>query len=411
MTADNWFILAIISGLIAIIGLIGLVVFISLQRRRRRARLTSTDASKAKQLLFAGKIKYGKCSYSPSFVQDFRFSAQDMAWQKSMNEIGRVLRQNKVAAVGLLHGTYVGTDPVGFLTFLRQQNIPRVNRLIDRMQPLIKSGIDRVTRDLGNFCEPYRRLLQESLGEQITVDAVHWPSGNYHVARLKGALNTLDWIDEKIAVSAGERSRILLIGHSHAGQVFALLSRLLFEKTERENILRVAASVMPNLSIEEWQAKLDRVQRQQLDFVTLGTPPIYTWSRTTKLRILNIVNHRGEPFDGGSVFGILHTKSGDYIQQLAVNGTDSLAFSRAERSANLVLDEILGKGIAISSYMHFVHEQRRLYEDGVTYLIDFCDASSRFPNAIQTFFGHGVYTKGSAMLDIWKTITREFYSE
>lgn len=408
MEIQAWTILALVSGFVALAVLVTLILF--LMRQRRKAPKTAIEVKEERLRLAERRVQYGKCAYDVPFTPDFQLGAQSVTWQKAMREVGQALFRHKVTAVGLLHGTYVGTDPVGFLTFLRQQQIPGVTRLIDRLQPLIKTGIDRVTRDLGNFCEPYRKLLQESLGNHLVVETVHWPSGNYHVARLKGALATLNWIDDRLGVLPSTQNRILLLGHSHAGQVFALLSRILHDEKDREKILEVAASVLPHDNMKDVRAKIERVRRAKLDFVTLGTPPVYSWSASSQGHVLNIINHRGDRPVGGSLLGVLHTKTGDYVQQLAITGTDSLAFSRAERHGNLVLDELLGKGITVSSYMHFAREQRRLHEVGVTHLLDFGDASNLFPNAIQTFFGHGVYTKGSAMLEVWRVIVAEFYS-
>jgi hypothetical protein len=66
-----------------------------------------------------------------------------------------------------------------------------------------------------------------------------WSSENHHVGRLEGALGLVRALATHAELGA-PRGRILILGHSHAGQVFALVTQLLSRSLASEAILDVA---------------------------------------------------------------------------------------------------------------------------------------------------------------------------
>ena len=121
--------------------------------------------------------------------------------------------------------------------------------------------------------------------------------------------------------------RILLIGHSHAGQLFALLTTFLEEKEmdlmetnlKDSKIWQLAEAVELDKDIIQLKENLKKIDKVYLDIVTFGTPPRYQWGTPTRkgqetnYRLLNVINHRHETV---SIFGLLNTREGDYVQQL-----------------------------------------------------------------------------------------------
>jgi hypothetical protein len=125
--------------------------------------------------------------------------------------------------------------------------------------------------------------------------------------------------------------------------------------------------------------------------------------------LVHIVNHRGRDPEGGTPFGALVTKAGDYVQQFGVSGSDTLALSRRERRLNAALDVALGRGFSLTAWAVNLRNRRRLPTVGFTYLTDFRDASPLQPNFHKTAFGHGVYTRYHTMLFLHRLIAVHFY--
>ena len=100
----------------------------------------------------------------------------------------------------------------------------------------------------------------------------------------------------------------------------------------------------------------------KFNFVTMGTPARYKWFAHENLKVLHLINHRGEEIIGGSSKFFMNTKSGDYIQQWGVEGSDMKSPSISEQKLNERLDELLGIGHSLEVMALRLKEKRRLPE-------------------------------------------------
>ena len=338
-----------------------------------------------------------------------KFDHQSQGWRRVAKKVGRQLAKGGVHTVFYSHGTFVGNDPIG-VTKVIQDLHPEIGRqLASLASRLIKRGNDWLAKDLGNFPSDYIQLCRESFGAGVHFETYRWSSANNHLARLEGAIELSTTLAAAVTQDFDrQRHRLLLIGHSHAGQVFALFTQLMGDSGLRAQLheLILKEGLMPRQRLADTRGALHQVK---IDFVTLGTPPVYPWSLGSNHRLLHIINHRGEAPVGGSLSGLLVTKTGDYIQQYGASGSDILALTKRERQLNVILDDILGRGISMTGWINNLVNQRRLPTQGFTYLVDFKDNSRLRPNFLSTFMGHGVYTRYDSMLYLHRLIAQFFY--
>ena len=337
-------------------------------------------------------------------------------WFKAMRRYGELLADHGVRQIILVHGTFVGTDALGLFQLLSPalNQLTGSSRLTRSLQHRGKRLLNQLTGDAGNFIPAYSRLLEQGLGHGLSCSLFHWGSGNCHLARVQAAVKLLQRL---AALSAGGQERVLLIGHSHAGQVFALVTQLLAEADSagalKEVIHRSAACQNKDLEVN-----LAAVRHLHLDMVTWGTPIRYRWGRWPHHRLLALVNHRTPVH----ISGLLTTRDGDYIQQWGGAGTDAMPL--AERALNDALDDVLDCGRSLTLIAESLGRGERdtpRFDDGTLrttqLLVDYADQAQRagvpslaWPNALRTVFGHGVYTRELTLLFNTAIIARHLYS-
>lgn len=141
-----------------------------------------------------------------------------------MQQVGRAYRQAGVSSIYLVHGTFVGADALGILSLLGRV-YPQAQTFLGS---LAKSAVDLVAGEGGNYTGQYastfERALQSPGEPTIPVRRFHWSSQNNHLGRADGAVRL---IDELAEAGLPPQGRVLLWGHSHAGNVFSLISNLL----------------------------------------------------------------------------------------------------------------------------------------------------------------------------------------
>lgn len=335
---------------------------------------------------------------------------QSLDWQSEMALCGKQMQRRDVVAVRFVHGTFVGNDPLGLVHAIDDTwpNFPP--KIRTKILSFMKTQTNRMLGDLGNFLPDYIELFSKAIGPPTNCSVFHWSSANHHYARLKGALDLATHLASDADINpAGlkNKTRILLIGHSHAGQVFALLTQLLNSSGQRRALLALSE----NLGFERktLEGHLDFLHTVFIDMVTFGAPILYQYKLAGRFRLLHIVNHRGATGQAGSLRGILHTRDGDYIQQLGIRGTDILGLSPIQRSVNAALDDILGSGLERKAWWELARLKLRVPPDGKTVLVDYRDDGKLLPNGFQTMFGHGIYTKFDMMLFNTQLIVDQFY--
>lgn len=329
---------------------------------------------------------------------------QSPLWRAHMSSIGQKLINQRVKNIVIAHGTFVGTDPLDMIRLVRK--VLRMKGSVwNQLMSAIKAGNDRFLQDTGNFTFEYVELLASAFNHAIKVDNFMWTSGNHHIARIRGAVELLEHLIS-LTIDASS-DRLLLIGHSHAGQLFALLTQMMAD-LERAKIF-IALLEDSIYEIDTIVTKLKNLSSFAIDFVTLGTPPRYEWCLSSKHRLLHVINHRGDDTLGGSTSGVFTTRDGDYIQQWGIAGSDSLPAATSDFYKNKLLTPYLGAGLDLALWNKLIKKRERLPKTGHVILTDYKDNSSSV-NCLATVFGHGTYTRYEAMLYNMQLIAKHFYS-
>jgi len=332
-----------------------------------------------------------------------------------MYEYGNQMKRNKVSHIYFVHGTWAGDSPLGILS-----RLPGI-KINSKLKKIVKINVDKTMGDLGNYTDSYCDLFKQSIGNDIPCDRINWGSGNFHSARVKGAIILIKEIAKNIQ-DPSVNDRVLLIGHSHAGQLFALLTTFLAEEelalmetdTKTSKVDRLVKVIGLDASIykdiEQLKSDLRKIDKIFLDIVTFGTPPRYHWGKTkkrreeTNYRLVNVINHRNGDLPV-SKDGLWKTKSGDYVQQWGVGGTD-IDINIEENSD---LGEIIGEEQYYISTKSIIEGSKRyIPEYGETLLIDYGDNGR---NAIETVLGHGLYTCKEKMFFNTELIVDNFYKD
>jgi len=322
---------------------------------------------------------------------------------KELTEMGVKFKNADVRCVFFAHGTFAGDSPLGVAEAL-ESTFSELQGM-DGLKVAIKKNIDHTFKDLGNYTQGYIDEFENQLGQGIQCLPFIWTSENHHAARLKATVKLAKELAEIIKnKNITKNQRVLLCGHSHAGQVFALLTLLLENSETAEKLL----DVIEQLALDKAQLLKDliRVKTVFLDIVTFGTPVRYAWGRYTNYRLLDIINHRSAI----DIRGLLTTRDGDYVQQWGAEGTD-IVTTEFYRSINQQLDVILNdKGQSLTAIKKNVKRKvctQPHYEDGTLVkcehlLIDYLDNDPN-PNwfekyfnvsqSVGTLFGHGAYTR------------------
>ncbi|MFW7381091.1 MAG: hypothetical protein ACOH5I_19915 [Oligoflexus sp.] len=382
--------LALIGVLISTIALL-LVLLFSMRRRHAERFLPLTYSRKQPKVPYFIRSVDQSIPFHPKLCQ---LEFQSQAWKDAMANIGQRLNDNGVSHIYFVHGTFAGDDPFGA--------IPAMQRIFPKMKPTVATAIqlrlkrsfDLLSRDTGNYLLDYVRLFQEASSSQAKCQLFVWSSGNHHAARLKGAISLLRRLHHDLPDIPPKR--VLLWGHSHAGQVFALLSHMIHESPLGDELWQLA---IEHQWLEASERKtFRRLKKFRFDLVTFGCPLRYPWRLSNKFRLVNVTNHRGNGHLATNPFGFWRTQGGDYIQQWGSYGSDYLASSLSERQANRRLDKLLGLGIDPRGWLECIAKGVRVSDYGTSFLVDYQDYSSLAPNGLMTIFGHGVYTKFKHML-------------
>jgi hypothetical protein len=312
---------------------------------------------------------------------------QEKGNEDQINLEGRILSNAKIQSIYLIHGTFVGNDPFQIISLI-ENNFPSLNsNIISSIQKGTREMGSLIASDLGNFISDHNQILKQITLGNIDIHNFTWSSGNNHIARVRGCFELIKDIYDQHNYR-GER--VLLIGHSHAGQLFALMTQLVNNPKLKNKLMTLVErhDYLPeNLNI-----MIEHIASLDLDFVTLGTPARYEWKLNSKMRLLHFINHRSSDTLGGNFKGVLNTKDGDYIQQWGVSGSDMKSPIEKEHLVNIELDELFGTGSNMETLKQNIQLRRRLHNHGHHLLVDYGD-NSKLPNFGLTCFGHGQYTK------------------
>lgn len=371
-----------------------------------------------------------------------------LAWQDAMGEMGAQLAQAGVRLVVFLHGAMRGTDvfgmqrldDVGGLKRGYSRGIAGLDALLALMREetnglsAVKGGptppftdddrtkqlIDNDTRDAANFSHTYvelfRKALTRSTDRPIRCERVLWSSEQHHIGRSQAALHVISRLHAIAAEQQlGPGDRILVQAHGHAGLVMALVSNLLvrYESSGRSSLLHTlkdyawdAGTASPGIVLLE--QSLDRIFNGAiLDIVTWGTPVRYGWDPSALGTLLHIVNHRPMRVDGKRWLAKMELPQitmempiawgGDYVQQLAVAGSDAVPASPEAKAANKALWELLEPYEGFERWLECARKSVRCQNDGRCLLVDYKDSTAA-GTVNNHLYGHAAYTRLNAML-------------
>ncbi len=341
-------------------------------------------------------------------------------------------RDSQLATVFLVHGTFTGNDALGTLTELQRLS----PRLAERLRGWLKGTVDAIVGETGNYTTEFAARLQTGLtaatGRDIPVQLFHWSSQNNHIARADGAVRLIARLAEvaerqETELSSPQPPRVMLWGHSHGGNVLALVTNLIAaDPTKRQEFFEAArVFYQPWLRNEPdmpcWQRvekllETDHpVRRLPLDIVTFGTPIRYGWESRGYRNLLHFVNHR----PSGSLpthrthfplrpWHFLTARHGDYIHQLGIAGTNMMPVPLAVRTfiADCRLQSVLQNGVTWFRLLRRYALGQRIHQEGHTLLVNYNDQGWRLWHHLA---GHAVYTRSSRLPFHLAEIGKRFY--
>jgi hypothetical protein len=382
------------------------------------------------------------------------------AWQEAMAGIGRQFSRAGVRAVVYLHGSIPGTDVFGIGRLDEAGGLKRgYSRGIsglDALLSLMREGTNGITPLPGGLVPPLpaddatKKLLDEQIGDAgnftaLTVEQCRkalnqkterpiacfrelWSSEHHHLGRAWAAcrlLGRLHRIMTEQQMTPGDR--ILLLAHGQAGLVAALASNLLCPSpiTGRKrlfDLLTPTAQGADGPLLERLQPLLadgSLLNGAALDVVTLGTPVRYGWDPSGLGRLLHIVNHRSLRTDGKTWLSKMELPQitmempiawgGDYVQELAVAGTDAVPSSEAAKSTNKAVWELVEPYDGFERWVECARRACRFPSEGLCMLVDYKDCTGS-TNVRDHYYGHAAYTRSSALLFNLTEIAGRFYS-
>lgn len=344
-----------------------------------------------------------------------------------MQSVGATLRAAGVRQILLAHGTFVGPDALGMLSELARV-FPSASASVQRV---IKRVFDRFTGDAGNYTGGYAQLFETALAgpgqPRVPVELFCWSSENHHIGRADGAVRLIAHL-ASLKLEPGDR--VLLWGHSHAGNVFALVTNLLAGNPEAVERFFAAAEIYYRWPVFGWvdiplweQVRellleapgfLDGVG---LDLVTFGTPIRYGWDSNGYAQLLHFINRRRVADDEEcrgtfpvNLDDILNARDGDYVQQLGIAGTNILpsVFAWRAWAADRNLNGLLQEDEPMGGPLDRFQAGTILPDEGTTLLVDYGEPEGSIG---QHLAGHAVYTRKAWLLFHAEEVARRFYSQ
>ena len=386
------------------------------------------------------------------------------AWLDAMAQCGATLSQAGVRAIVFLHGSIHGSDlfglqrldEVGGLKRGYSRGVSGLDALLAAMReesngiPLMPGGLkpplanddatkkllDEQIGDAGNFTnavvELFRTAINKNLSEPIHCLRLLWASEHHHLGRAIAVVRLLDVLRqlcEQEQLTHGQR--ILVQAHGQAGLVLALASNLLCPSqiTGRPKLLGLLASYAEQTSRPELAATIKQIEPllatasllngATLDIVTLGTPVRYGWDPSGIGKLLHVVNHRNLRTDGKAWLAKMELPQitmeiptawgGDYVQELAVAGSDAVPTTDAAKEANKAVWEIVEPYDGFERWLECARRAVRFPSEGRCLLADYKDSIGS-TNPRDHYYGHAAYTRRNAILFNTEVIVHSLYS-
>jgi len=385
-------------------------------------------------------------------------------WSEAMVQYGTSLSRAEVASVLFLHGAIHGSDvfgmqrldEVGGLKRGYSRGVSGVDALLAAMReesngiPLLPGGLkpplsnddttkhllDEQLGDAGNFTEAYvqsfKKAINKNLHRPISCHRLLWSCEHHHLGRALAAVQLVNELHQiRTQQSLGKGHRILVQAHGQAGLVLALVSNLLCPSpiTGRPKLLTILSGYAVQANQPELAATVKRVESLLttasilsgvgLDIVTFGTPVRYGWDPSGIGNLLHVVNHRSLRTDGKSWLAKMELPQitmempiawgGDYVQELAVAGTDAVPRTESAKAANKQVWEMVEPYDGFERWLECARRAVRFPSEGRCLLVDYKDSTGS-TNPRDHYYGHAVYTRLNALLFNTSEIVRCLYS-
>jgi hypothetical protein len=383
-------------------------------------------------------------------------------WTEAMATCGARLSQAGVAAIVFFHGSIHGTDvfgmqrldEVGGLKRGYSRGVSGVDALLAAMReesngiPLLPGGLkpplpdndvtkallDEQIGDAGNFTEAYvqefKQTINKNLTQPIACVRLLWSSEHHHLGRALAAVSLLGELHKLCTQqNLGKGHRILVLAHGQAGLVLALASNLLCPSpiTGRPKLLSILSNYAEQTNQPEFAATVRQIEALlatasllngvALDSVTFGMPVRYGWDPSGIGKLLHIVNHRNLRTDGKSWLAKMELPQitmempvawgGDYIQELAVAGSDAVPATESGKAANKRVWEMVEPYDGFERWLECARRAVRFPSEGRCLLVDYKDSTGS-TNPRDHYYGHAVYTRRHALLFNTAQIVRAF---
>ena len=390
---------------------------------------------------------------------------ESSAWFDAMARCGATLSDVGVRAILFLHGSIQSTDvfgiqrldEVGGLKRGYSRGVSGLDALLSLMRdgdngiPALPHGLtppfqnEDVTRklldgqlgDAGNFTERYVTLAERAFNNKHAARPIAclrwlWASEHHHLGRAAAAVRLLADLHELCERQAlGRGDRILVQAHGQAGLVLALASNLLCLSpiTGRPKLLGILAAYADQTGQSELAGAIARIDQSLgngsllndalLDIVTFGTPVRYGWDPSGIGRLLHVVNHRQLRTDGKTWLAKMELPQitmempiawgGDYVQELAVAGSDALPATDAAKAVNKAIWEMVEPYDGFERWLECARRAVRVPSEGRCLLADYQDCTGS-TNVRDHYYGHAAYTRLNVLLFNTTEIVRCLYS-
>jgi hypothetical protein len=384
--------------------------------------------------------------------------------QDEMAALGKCISHTGVRVIVLLHGSVMGTDLFGaqrldelgglkrgysrgvagldaLLALMREGN-NGIPPLPGGLKPPLandeptKNLLDDQLGDAGNFTNAYLELMKQSLNRDLD-RPIHcsrelWSCEHHHLGRAMAAVSMLGRLRDLVeAHKLGQGDRILVQAHGQAGLILALISNLLCvtANSSRTRLFDLLSTFASQVNRSDIISTIQRVapllsngtllNGVMLDIVTFGMPVRYGWDPSGLGKLLHIVNHRNMRTDGKTWLSKMELPQvtmempiawgGDYVQELAVAGSDAVPATDAAKVANKALWELVEPFDGFERWLECARRAVRIPSEGLGILADYQDSTGS-TNVRDHYYGHAAYTRLNAMLFNTTTIVRALYS-
>ena len=343
-------------------------------------------------------------------------------------DFSRLHTQHSVHQVIVVPGTFAGKDPFNIAGTLRAvpKNLPvigaQLHRVADRIENKTREVFSAVAGDTGNYTDGFIQRFEELVNGDplVTLLDPTWTGQNHHFARADLAIRLLSHLDGQNVCG---REQILLWGHSHAGNGFALLSNLL--ANHRQSVDRFF-DVCGYPEADHWRCAHETLKAspsphplaKHVTAATFGAPVRYGWDTDGFNQLYHVLFDRGaddpEQIATESVFPprlneILNATYGDWVQAFAIAGTDVVPLAPSPVKRDRMIAELLLQGLdspELSMDTRLIPVQHlrilcarwktgtRCHADGYNLLVDYqpADPTVSEQPIESSVFGHGVAT-------------------